>query len=99
MGLAFHLYTFHLLIIVMFYSTGVVIFFVLRRFCGFIVHCSSLNSNDPRMAVCLNFCYGWDILDCFPTSIEACFALVIDFVVIFAILKIVYGILAATMVI
>ena len=81
----------------MFYSTGVVMFFVLLGFCGLIIHCSSLNSNDPRMAGCHNCCYGWGILDCFPASMEACFALVIVFVVIFAILGIAYGFLAATM--
>lgn len=49
------------------------------------------------MAGCQNCCYGWGILDCFPASMEACFALVIVFVVIFAILGIAYGFLAATM--
>lgn len=77
--------------------TGVVAFFVLLGFFGLILHCSSLNSNDPRMADCQNCCYGWGILDCFPASMEACFALVIVFVVIFAILGIAYGFLAATM--
>lgn len=72
-------------------------FFVLLGFFGLILHCSSLNSNDPRMAGCHNCCYGWGILDCFPASMEACFALVIVFVVIFAILGIAYGFLAATM--
>ncbi|KNA03794.1 hypothetical protein SOVF_205710, partial [Spinacia oleracea] len=75
----------------------VVTFFVLLGFCGLIIHCSSLSSNDPRMAGCHNCCYGWGILDCFPASMEACFALVIVFVVIFAILGIAYGFLAATM--
>ena len=36
-------------------------------------------------------------MDCFPASMEACFALVVVFVVIFAILGIAYGFLAATM--
>lgn len=76
---------------------GVLAFFVLLGFFGLILHCSSLNSNDPRMAGCQNCCYGWGILDCFPASMEACFALVIVFVVIFAILGIAYGFLAATM--
>jgi hypothetical protein len=49
------------------------------------------------MAGCQNCCYGWGILDCFPASMEACFALVVVFVVIFAILGIAYGFLAATM--
>ncbi|XP_021741633.1 uncharacterized protein LOC110707873 [Chenopodium quinoa] len=79
-----------------YYCIGVVTFFVLLGFCGLIIHCSSLN-NDPRMAGCHNCCYGWGILDCFPASMEACFALVIVFVVIFAILGIAYGFLAATM--
>ncbi|MED6224350.1 hypothetical protein PIB30_083117 [Stylosanthes scabra] len=43
-----------------------------------------LYCNDPRMAGCQNCCYGWGILDCFPASMEACFALVVVFVVIFA---------------
>lgn len=69
---------------------------MLLGFFGLILHCSSLNS-DPRMAGCQNCCYGWGILDCFPASLEACFALVLVFVVIFAILGIAYGFLAATM--
>ncbi|XP_004287372.1 PREDICTED: uncharacterized protein LOC101311791 [Fragaria vesca subsp. vesca] len=80
-----------------YYCIGVIAFFVLLGFFGLIVHCSSFNSNDPRMAGCQNCCYGWGILDCFPASMEACFALVIVFVVIFAILGIAYGFLAATM--
>lgn len=76
---------------------GVLAFFVLLGFFGLILHCSSLNSNDPHMAGCQNCCYGWGILDCFPASMEACFALVIVFVVIFAILGVAYGFLAATM--
>ncbi|CAL5339368.1 unnamed protein product [Camellia sinensis] len=76
---------------------GVLAFFVLLGFFGLVLHCSSLNSNDPRMAGCQNCCYGWGILDCFPASMEACFALVIVFVVVFAILGIAYGFLAATM--
>jgi len=70
---------------------------VLLGFFGLILHCSSLNSNDPRMAGCQNCCYGWGILDCFPASMEACFALVVVFVILFAILGIAYGFLAATM--
>ncbi|KAF3442537.1 hypothetical protein FNV43_RR16453 [Rhamnella rubrinervis] len=80
-----------------YYCIGVLAFFVLLGFFGLILHCSSLNNNDPRMAGCQNCCYGWGILDCFPASMEACFALVIVFVVIFAILGIAYGFLAATM--
>ncbi|KAG5564583.1 hypothetical protein RHGRI_000687 [Rhododendron griersonianum] len=79
-----------------YYCIGVLAFFVLLGFFGLILHCSSLNS-DPRMAGCQNCCYGWGILDCFPASLEACFALVLVFVVIFAILGIAYGFLAATM--
>ncbi|KAG7023549.1 hypothetical protein SDJN02_14575, partial [Cucurbita argyrosperma subsp. argyrosperma] len=80
-----------------YYCVGVLAFFVLLGFFGLILHCSSLNSNDPRVAGCHNCCYGWGILDCFPASMEACFALVIVFVVIFVILGIAYGFLAATM--
>ncbi|KVH93766.1 Zinc finger, RING-CH-type [Cynara cardunculus var. scolymus] len=79
-----------------YYCIGVLVFFVLLGFFGIILHCSSFN-NDPRMAGCQNCCYGWGVLDCFPASMEACFALVIVFVVIFAILGIAYGFLAATM--
>uniref|UniRef100_A0A5B6ZDX7 RING-CH-type domain-containing protein n=1 Tax=Davidia involucrata TaxID=16924 RepID=A0A5B6ZDX7_DAVIN len=80
-----------------YYCIGVLAFFVLLGFFGLILHCSALNSNDPRMAGCQNCCYGWGILDCFPASMEACFALVIVFVIVFAILGIAYGFLAATM--
>ncbi|PWA55929.1 Zinc finger, RING-CH-type [Artemisia annua] len=79
-----------------YYSIGVLVFFVLVGFIGLILHCSSFN-NDPRMAGCQNCCFGWGILDCFPASMEACFALVIVFVVIFVILGIAYGFLAGTM--
>ncbi|XP_043723118.1 uncharacterized protein LOC122670343 isoform X1 [Telopea speciosissima] len=80
-----------------YYCIGVLAFFVLLGFFGLILHCSSFNNNDPCMAGCRNCCYGWGILDCFPASMEACFALVIIFVIIFAILGIAYGFLAATM--
>ncbi|CAN1216569.1 hypothetical protein LINPERPRIM_LOCUS661 [Linum perenne] len=80
-----------------YYCIGVMAFFVLLGFFGLILHCSTLNSSDPRMAGCQNCCYGWGILDCFPASMEACFALAVVFVVIFAILGIAYGFLAATM--
>ncbi|KAF8393272.1 hypothetical protein HHK36_021513 [Tetracentron sinense] len=80
-----------------YYCIGVLAFFVLVGFFGLILHCSSLNNNDPCMAGCRNCCYGWGILDCFPASMEACFALVIIFVIIFAILGIAYGFLATTM--
>ncbi|KAK1298614.1 hypothetical protein QJS10_CPB14g01112 [Acorus calamus] len=75
----------------------VMAFFVLLGFFGLILHCSAINSSDPCMAGCRNCCYGWGILDCFPASMEACFALVIIFVIVFAILGIAYGFLAATM--
>ena len=76
---------------------GVLAFFVLLGFFGLILHCSSFNSNGPCMTGCRNCCYGWGILDCFPASMEACFALVVIFVIVFAILGIAYGFLAATM--
>ncbi|KAI4977214.1 hypothetical protein ZWY2020_051113 [Hordeum vulgare] len=75
-----------------YYCIGVVVFFVLLGFFGLIVHCSSLNDNqDPCLAGCRNCCYGWGILDCLPASLEACFALVVLFIVVFAILGIAYG--------
>ncbi|OVA00513.1 zinc finger protein [Macleaya cordata] len=80
-----------------YYCIGVMAFFVMLGFFGLIIHCSSFNNNDPCLAGCRNCCYGWGILDCFPASMEACFALVIIFVIIFAILGIAYGFLAATM--
>ncbi|XP_066328136.1 uncharacterized protein [Miscanthus floridulus] len=81
-----------------YYCIGVVVFFVLLGFFGLIVHCSSVNDNqDPCLAGCRNCCYGWGILDCLPASLEACFALVLVFIVVFAILGIAYGFLAATM--
>ncbi|OEL26370.1 hypothetical protein BAE44_0012614 [Dichanthelium oligosanthes] len=81
-----------------YYCIGVVVFFVLLGFFGLIVHCSSFNDNqDPCLAGCRNCCYGWGILDCLPASLEACFALVLVFIVVFAILGIAYGFLAATM--
>ncbi|CAL9049721.1 unnamed protein product [Musa banksii] len=80
-----------------YYCIGVLAFFVLLGFFGLILHCSSFNSNGPCMTGCRNCCYGWGILDCFPASMEACFALVVIFVIVFAILGIAYGFLAATM--
>ncbi|CAA7403135.1 unnamed protein product [Spirodela intermedia] len=80
-----------------YYCLGVLIFFVFTGFFGLILHCSSVSSNDPCMAGCRNCCYGWGILDCFPASMEACFALVVVFVIVFAILGVAYGFLAATM--
>ncbi|XP_078168834.1 RING/FYVE/PHD zinc finger superfamily protein [Carex rostrata] len=80
-----------------YYCIGVLLFFVLLGFFGMILHCSSFNNNDPCLAGCRNCCYGWGILDCFPASMEACFALVVVFVIVFAILGIAYGFLAATM--
>ena len=71
---------------------------MLLGFFGLIVHCSSFNDHqDPCLAGCRNCCYGWGILDCLPASLEACFALVLVFIVVFAILGIAYGFLAATM--
>ncbi|KAK9101901.1 hypothetical protein Sjap_019155 [Stephania japonica] len=80
-----------------YYCVGVLAFFVMLGFFGLILHCSSFNNNDPCLAGCRNCCYGWGVLDCFPASMEACFVLVIIFVIIFAILGIAYGFLAATM--
>lgn len=79
-----------------YYCIGVMAFFAMLGFFGLIVHCSS-NNSDPCLAGGRNCCYGWGILDCFPASMEACFALAIVFVVIFAIVGIAYGFLAATM--
>ncbi|XP_060213722.1 uncharacterized protein LOC132640931 [Lycium barbarum] len=76
---------------------GVLVFFFLHGFFGIIRHCSSFNSNEPHMAGCHNCCYGWGMWDLFPASMEACFALVVVFVVILAILGIAYSFLAATM--
>ncbi|KAL5228437.1 hypothetical protein ABZP36_016702 [Zizania latifolia] len=75
--------------------SGVVVFFVLVGLFGLIVQCSSFNTSDPCLAGCRNCCYGWGILD-FPASIEACFALAVIFVIVFAILGVAYGFLAAT---
>ncbi|THU63385.1 hypothetical protein C4D60_Mb01t15210 [Musa balbisiana] len=58
-----------------YYCIGVLVFFVLLGFFGLILHCSSFDSSDPCMTGCRNCCYGWGILDCFPASMEACFAL------------------------
>ncbi|XP_070031031.1 uncharacterized protein [Nicotiana tomentosiformis] len=80
-----------------YYCIGVLVFFFLLGLFGLILHCSSLNSNDPHMAGCHNCCYGWGMWDLFPASMEACFALVVVFVVILAILGIAYSFLAATM--
>ncbi|KAG0454791.1 hypothetical protein HPP92_024083 [Vanilla planifolia] len=79
-----------------YYCSGVVAFFVLLGFMGLILHCSFFG-NDPDMAGRRNCCYGWAIGETFPASIEACFALVIVFVIVFAILGIAYGFLIATM--
>ncbi|KAK8940333.1 hypothetical protein KSP40_PGU006789 [Platanthera guangdongensis] len=77
-----------------YYCLGVLLFLVLLGFLGLVLHCSSFGSNDPCMAGCRNCCYGWGILDCFPASMEACFALVVIFVIFFAILGIAYGFLS-----
>ncbi|KAI3786884.1 hypothetical protein L1987_40936 [Smallanthus sonchifolius] len=79
-----------------YYCIGVLFFFMLFGFFGFVLHCFACN-NDPRVAGCQNFCFGWGMLDCFPTSMEVCVVLVIILVVIFAILGLAYGFLAATM--
>uniref|UniRef100_A0A0D9YBK6 RING-CH-type domain-containing protein n=1 Tax=Oryza glumipatula TaxID=40148 RepID=A0A0D9YBK6_9ORYZ len=78
-----------------YYCVGVVVFFVMVGFIGLIVQCSSFNTNDPCLAGCRNCCYGWGILD-FPASIEACLALAVIFVIVFAILGVAYGFFAAT---
>ncbi|CAO2176751.1 unnamed protein product [Urochloa humidicola] len=79
-----------------YYSVGVVVFFVLVGFFGLIVHTTSFNNEDPCLAGCRNCFYGWGIVD-LPASIEACFAFAIIFVIIFAILGVAYGFLAATL--
>ncbi|XP_010925138.1 uncharacterized protein [Elaeis guineensis] len=88
---------YYCIVFIMANVAGVLVFFVLLGFFGLILHCASFNDNDPCMAGCRNCCYGWGILDCFPASMEACFALVVIFVIVFAILGIAYGFLAATM--
>ncbi|KAL3825126.1 hypothetical protein ACJIZ3_021155 [Penstemon smallii] len=80
-----------------YYCVGVLSFFVLLGLFGLIMHCTTLNTNDPRLAGCQNCCYGCGILDCFPASVEACFVLAVVFIVILSILGIAYGFLAATM--
>ncbi|KAL3535812.1 hypothetical protein ACH5RR_004273 [Cinchona calisaya] len=82
-----------------YYCVGVLGFLVLLGFVGLRIHCSSLGTNDPCVAGWLNCCYGCGMLDCFPAIMETCFTLVIVFVVIFAILGIAYGFLAATVII
>ncbi|KAJ7521444.1 hypothetical protein O6H91_19G055000 [Diphasiastrum complanatum] len=79
-----------------YYCLGVFIFFVILGVGGLVVHCSSTNNDDPCLAGCRHCCYGWGIVDCFPFSIEACGALLVIFVIIFAILGVAYGLLAAT---
>ncbi|KAK9059453.1 hypothetical protein SSX86_020155 [Deinandra increscens subsp. villosa] len=79
-----------------YYCIGVLFFFVVVGFFGLVIHCISCN-NDPRVAGCQNFCFGCGILDCFPTSVEVCVVLTIILVVIFFLLGIAYGFLAATM--
>ncbi|XP_021968877.1 E3 ubiquitin-protein ligase MARCHF8 [Helianthus annuus] len=80
----------------LFYCIGVFFFFVLVGFFGMVLHCLSCN-NDPRVAGCQNFCFGWGMLDCFPASMEVIVILVIISVIIFAVLGLAYGFLAATM--
>ncbi|KAJ3670874.1 hypothetical protein LUZ60_008300 [Juncus effusus] len=73
-----------------YYCVGVLIFFMLMGFVGLILHCSSFtSSSNPCVA-------GWGIVD-FSTSAEAGFALVVIFVIVFAILGVAYGLLAGTM--
>nr|CAB3477589.1 unnamed protein product [Digitaria exilis] len=78
-----------------YYCVGVVVFFVLVGFFGLILHLSSFNNNDPCLAGCRNCCYGWGLVE-LPASLEACFAFAVIFVIIFAILGVAYGFLAAT---
>ncbi|OEL17557.1 hypothetical protein BAE44_0021426 [Dichanthelium oligosanthes] len=79
-----------------YYCVGVVVFFVLVGFFGLIVHLSSFNNHDPCLAGFRNGCFGWGIVD-LPASMEACFAFAVIFVIIFAILGVAYGFLAATL--
>ncbi|CAN6441997.1 unnamed protein product [Victoria cruziana] len=80
-----------------YYCFGVFLFFVLMGVVGLVVHCSSISSHNPCVAGCRNCCYGWGILDCFPASVEACGILLVVMVIMFAILGIAYGLLAATL--
>lgn len=75
-----------------YYCVGVVALFVMLGFFGLILHCCSMNHDS-----CMNSFYGWGMVDCFPASMEACFTLAVFLIVIFAILGIAYGFLAATM--
>ncbi|KAL2922600.1 putative membrane protein C3H7.05c [Bienertia sinuspersici] len=70
---------------------------MLLKFCGIIIHCSSLNSNDPHMVGCKNCDYGYCVLNCLYVLIEDFSFIVIILVVNLAILGIVYGFLVATM--
>ncbi|KAL8208730.1 hypothetical protein R6Q57_008142 [Mikania cordata] len=78
-----------------YYCIGVIFFFVVVGFFGLIIHCLSCN-NDPRVIGCQNFCFGCGILDCFPTSMEIWAVVIVFLVVVFTILGIAYGFLAAT---
>ncbi|KAK9266287.1 hypothetical protein L1049_001809 [Liquidambar formosana] len=80
-----------------YYCIGVVALVVLLGFLGLMLHCSSYSDDDPCMTGCRHCCVRSGILDCFLVSIEACFALVIIFVVIFLILGIAYGFIATTL--
>ncbi|KAL4194841.1 hypothetical protein AMTRI_Chr05g70480 [Amborella trichopoda] len=86
-----------LLVFLAIQTPGVFVFFVILGIGGLLVHCSSINNNDPCIAGCRNCCYGWGILDCFPFSMEACRVLLVIFVVIFSILGIACVLLAVTM--
>ncbi|KAL2900525.1 putative sodium-coupled neutral amino acid transporter 6 [Bienertia sinuspersici] len=73
------------------------VFFALLRLCGIIIHCSSINSNDPHMVGWQNSGYGYSVLNYLSASIEAFIFFVIVLVVNLEILGIMYGLLAATM--
>ncbi|PIA65457.1 hypothetical protein AQUCO_00100745v1 [Aquilegia coerulea] len=78
-----------------YYCIGVVVFFAMVGLIGLIIHCTSSNC-DP----CPNHspdCYCY-MGDCVPaSSTEACLAVAIIFVIIFAMVGLAYGFFAATM--
>ncbi|XP_073317383.1 uncharacterized protein [Primulina huaijiensis] len=80
-----------------YYCVGFLSFLVLLGLLGLILHCSTLNCNDPRVAGCQNCCYGWGMLDFFPVSLESWIGLLLIFVIIFTIVGIAYCFLAATL--
>ncbi|KAL2894340.1 putative sodium-coupled neutral amino acid transporter 6 [Bienertia sinuspersici] len=73
------------------------VFFVLFGLRGVIIHCSSLNSNDPHMVGRQNSDYGCNVLNYMLASIEAFIFFVIVLVVNLAMLGIMYVLLATTM--